>query len=152
MNDSTPRHPIRVVAQRTGLTPATLRAWERRYDVVSPGRSEGGQRLYSDRDVARLALLRELTAVGRSISMVAALPDNDAIALLEEDRATRVASPPLDPASSRDAGMWVERSFRQALAFDGEGLEGTLRRAAVTLALGKGRPGPAVGLEAGDSK
>ena len=57
-NATAPRHPIRVVAQRTGLTPATLRAWERRYRVVEPSRSEGGQRLYSDADVERLVRIR----------------------------------------------------------------------------------------------
>ncbi|MDT8340232.1 MAG: MerR family transcriptional regulator, partial [Longimicrobiales bacterium] len=51
-----PRHPIRVVADRTGLNPTLLRAWERRYGVVDPGRSDGGQRLYSDADVARAAV------------------------------------------------------------------------------------------------
>ncbi|MBR43506.1 MAG: hypothetical protein CME18_03760 [Gemmatimonadetes bacterium] len=40
-----PRHPIRVVAQRTGLSTPVLRAWERRYGVVTPNRSNGGQRL-----------------------------------------------------------------------------------------------------------
>ena len=57
--DREPRHPIRVVARRTGLTPAVLRAWERRYKVVEPSRSEGGQRLYSDLDVRRLAVIAQ---------------------------------------------------------------------------------------------
>ena len=65
------RHPIRVVAQRTGLTPATIRAWERRYDAVAPTRSEGGQRVYTDLDVQRLRTLKALTDAGRGISMVA---------------------------------------------------------------------------------
>ena len=86
--DSLPRHPIRVVARRTGLTPATIRAWERRYDAVSPSRSEGKQRLYSDRDVERLRTLKQLTGAGRSISTVAALSEAAAAAdLLSEDQA-----------------------------------------------------------------
>ena len=60
-----PRHPVRVVAQRTGLSSHVLRAWERRYGVVAPHRTEGGQRLYSDADIERLSLLRTLTAAGR---------------------------------------------------------------------------------------
>ena len=60
-HDSTPKHPIRIAAKRAGLTPAALRAWERRYQAVEPGRSGGGQRLYSDRDVERLRTLRALT-------------------------------------------------------------------------------------------
>ncbi|HSK17989.1 MAG TPA: MerR family transcriptional regulator [Longimicrobiales bacterium] len=66
-------HPIGVVARRTGLTLHVLRAWERRYGVVVPVRTAGGQRLYSDADVERLRLLRELTDAGRSISQIAGL-------------------------------------------------------------------------------
>ena len=84
--DLDPRHPIRVVAQRTGLSPATLRAWERRYQVVEPGRSAGGQRLYSDRDVERLRRLHQLTEAGRPISLVASLPDEALEELQAEDR------------------------------------------------------------------
>jgi DNA-binding transcriptional MerR regulator len=70
----TPRYPVRLVALRTGLTPHVLRAWERRYAVVSPSRSSGGQRLYSDLDIERLRRLRRLTARGHAISRIAALP------------------------------------------------------------------------------
>lgn len=89
-NYSLPRHPIRVAAQRTRLTPATIRAWERRYDAVAPTRSAGSQRLYSDLDVERLRTLQELTGAGRSISMVAGLSDEAAADLLSEDRAAIV--------------------------------------------------------------
>lgn len=41
-------HPVRVVAQRTGLTPDLLRAREKRYGAVRPVRSVGGQRHYTD--------------------------------------------------------------------------------------------------------
>ncbi|MCH2452814.1 MAG: MerR family transcriptional regulator, partial [Gemmatimonadetes bacterium] len=77
-----PRHPIRVVAQRTGLTAATIRAWVRRYSAVIPGRSAGGQRVYSDQDVKRLTTLRALTDGGRTISVVSTLTESAAEALL----------------------------------------------------------------------
>lgn len=133
MNDQTPRHPIRVVAQRTGLTPATLRAWERRYDVVHPGRSEGGQRLYSDHDVERLSHLRELTEVGRPISMVAALPLDHIQELLDEDRAA-VATQAARVATSLPAEeAWVDAAFKNMIALDSDGLESVLRRAALSV-------------------
>ena len=65
---SVPRHPIRVVAERTGLTPATLRAWERRYGAVEPRRSDGAQRLYSDEDIQRLRLIARLSSVGYALA------------------------------------------------------------------------------------
>lgn len=90
---SRPRHPIRVVAQRTGLTPAVIRAWESRYGAIGPERSDGQQRLYSDNDVARLTLLRRVTEGGRRISQVASHPD-DALArlALEDEQRPKSAS------------------------------------------------------------
>ena len=68
------KHPIKVVAQRTGLSPHVIRAWERRYGVVSPARTEGNQRLYSTADIERLDLLRRATELGHNISHLAELP------------------------------------------------------------------------------
>lgn len=68
---STPRLPIRVAAQRAGISTATLRAWERRYGAISPARTTGEQRLYSDADVERIALLLQLTRSGVAISAIA---------------------------------------------------------------------------------
>lgn len=123
---SSPRHPIRVVALRTGLTPATIRAWERRYHAVEPARSEGGQRLYSDRDIERLNTLRELTDMGRSIGSVAALPPDAAHELLAEDRE---AAPVEDSTILPGQEAWVEDAYRFMVDMDGEALERTLWRA-----------------------
>jgi DNA-binding transcriptional MerR regulator len=45
---------IGVVTRMTGISMATLRAWERRYDFPESGRTAGGHRLYSERDIMRL--------------------------------------------------------------------------------------------------
>ena len=52
---------IKRVAKETGLTPITIRAWETRYNVVQPARTEGGHRLYTDEDVKILTWLQEQT-------------------------------------------------------------------------------------------
>jgi DNA-binding transcriptional MerR regulator len=52
---------------------ATLRVWERRYGVTQPMLSQSGQRLYSDDDVRRLALLKQLTDRGHAIGSLARL-------------------------------------------------------------------------------
>lgn len=88
------RHPIQVVVRRTGLTADVLRAWERRYHVVEPGRSEGGRRLYSDDDVERLRLLRRATRGGRRISNVASLGLESLAALVQEDEREEVKGAP----------------------------------------------------------
>jgi DNA-binding transcriptional MerR regulator/methylmalonyl-CoA mutase cobalamin-binding subunit len=87
-----PRHPIRVVARRTGLSLDVLRVWERRYGVVEPSRSEGGQRLYSDADIERLTLLHRATEAGRAIRRVAGLSSEELAELLQEDEAALAES------------------------------------------------------------
>ena len=86
-------HPIQVVAQRTGLSPDVLRIWERRYAVVKPSRSATGRRLYSDRDVEHLLLLRRATLAGRSISQVADLDSEELRGLVEADEVAAARSP-----------------------------------------------------------
>src|SRR5512134_638137 len=46
------------LSRRTGVAPELLRAWERRYGLLRPARSEGGFRLYSDADERRVELMR----------------------------------------------------------------------------------------------
>jgi DNA-binding transcriptional MerR regulator/methylmalonyl-CoA mutase cobalamin-binding subunit len=130
--DLIPRHPIRVVARRTGLTAATIRAWERRYGAVEPGRSDGGQRLYTDRDLARLDTLRRLTEAGRSISAVAALSPDEASALLAEDEAAAAASE-RSLAVEASPDDWTGQAYARLRGLDDAGLDRTLRRALAVL-------------------
>lgn len=126
-----PRHPIRVVAERTGVTPTLLRAWERRYGVVEPGRSAGGQRLYSDADVERILMLRRASDAGRAISSVAELDNAGLSALLAEDRAAReaLAVNASKPGGSRE----VHAAMAAVEALDPTRLEQVLRRGVVAL-------------------
>ncbi len=62
-----------VAARLSGLHPETLRVWERRYAIVGPQRSDGGQRLYSASDVTRLIHIKQLVDLGHAIGVVAKL-------------------------------------------------------------------------------
>lgn len=62
-----------VAARLSGLHPETLRVWERRYAIVEPQRSDGGQRLYSVSDVTRLIHIKQLVDLGHAIGVVAKL-------------------------------------------------------------------------------
>lgn len=59
------------LAKRAGVSSEVLRAWERRYGVIHPGRSEGGFRLYGDDDVARIRKMRSLIDEGMSAAEAA---------------------------------------------------------------------------------
>lgn len=66
-----PKYPVRRVSDLTGINPVTLRAWERRYGILSPVRDENRYRLYSDRDLAILRWLINQRNNGTSISIAA---------------------------------------------------------------------------------
>lgn len=66
MTDQDGRFRINRVAETTGVPEATLRAWERRYQVPKPSRTASGYRLYSQRDVAQVRRMRELCEAGIS--------------------------------------------------------------------------------------
>ncbi len=64
---------IAALAHRTGVAPDTLRKWEQRYSILQPTRTAGGQRRYSERDVARVEWLRERLSEGYRIGEAATL-------------------------------------------------------------------------------
>ena len=55
-----PRYMISVAAELAGMHPQTLRAYEAK-GLVTPARTPGGTRLYSEADVQRLILIQQLT-------------------------------------------------------------------------------------------
>ena len=74
LNDfaTTPLYNIKAVVQATNISPSTLRAWERRYNMCQPQRSDSGYRLYSDRDIAIIRWLKAQVDAGMSISQAVA--------------------------------------------------------------------------------
>ena len=123
---------MRVVAQRTGLSPHVLRAWERRYGAVTPSRSEGGRRLYSDADLERFSLIRRAMAAGHSISMVAGLDDEALRAMAHEvEEYAPPASSGGDTAIALEPNEVIERCWQHITDLDSTSLENRLRRAAV---------------------
>lgn len=67
---NTPLYNIKAVVKATGISSSTLRAWERRYQVAQPQRSDSGYRLYSDRDIILIRWLKTQVDAGMAISQV----------------------------------------------------------------------------------
>src|SRR5258707_15109604 len=63
-----PLFNTKAVGHQTGVPPPTLRAWERRYGILSPRRGENDYQLYSQRDMMMVAWLRERVESRISIS------------------------------------------------------------------------------------
>lgn len=118
------KYPMKAVARLTGLSPDTIRAWERRYGAIAPERSDGAHRLYSDGDVERLILLRRVTEAGHGIGRASRLPDDDLRKL--------VAPWPVAPEVSSDVDF-VARILAATDAYDHLGAERELTRAAMLL-------------------
>jgi DNA-binding transcriptional MerR regulator/methylmalonyl-CoA mutase cobalamin-binding subunit len=131
----TARHPIGVVSSRTGLPQDVLRAWERRYAAVTPHRTDTGRRLYSDRDLEKLSLLKRAVDSGRRISDVASLTIEALQVLVHEDSAaTPTPRARTGAAGGRAAAGYVEEALEAIEALDGATLESLLRQASVDLA------------------
>ncbi len=65
--------PIRDVAEKTGVNPVTLRAWERRYGLLTPLRTPKGHRLYRQEDVERVIQIQQWLNRGVAVSQVKSL-------------------------------------------------------------------------------
>lgn len=129
-----PRHPIAVVAARTGLGQDVLRIWERRYRVVVPHRSQTGRRLYTDADVQRLNLIRLAVESGRRISDVASLPVEELRRLEGEDSRATVTVRGREPRTdAQRPAFFVEAALDAIERYDAAELDRVLRRASLDL-------------------
>jgi MerR family transcriptional regulator, light-induced transcriptional regulator len=76
-------YEIHEVSELTGLAPARLRAWERRYEVVRPRRLPNGYRVYTGEQVALLRAYARLVARGERIGDLASQPAEAVLARVE---------------------------------------------------------------------
>jgi DNA-binding transcriptional MerR regulator/methylmalonyl-CoA mutase cobalamin-binding subunit len=123
---------IKVVARRTGLSAHVIRIWEKRYGAVQPERTGTNRRLYSDEQIERLSLLREVTQSGHSIGHVAKLPTEKLRELSKEShgadgRASR------GQTASPAAPTFLDECVAAVKSLDARALEETLKRAATEL-------------------
>jgi len=100
---------IQAVARRTGIPSATLRKWEQRYGVLTPERTAGSHRRYTERDVLRVEWLKARIEEGYRIGEAARLlggysdaPRLDAEGLVEELVAGAVSPDPPRVVSAVD--------------------------------------------------
>jgi methylmalonyl-CoA mutase cobalamin-binding subunit len=122
---------IQAAAERTGLTPHVIRAWERRYHAIEPKRSPGKQRIYSEQEIERLAMLSRAVRCGHSIGRIATIPTAELRALIANQPTAALATKgqsPNDPGSAfRDEALTANA------VFDGPSLVDSLRRALLSL-------------------
>ncbi len=119
-----PRHRSAAVARIAQIPVATLRVWQRRYQIAQPTLSAGGHRLYSDADIRRIALIKQLKQRGHAVGSLAPLDLQQLLAIGQ----LGLHSPP-EPAPASGLGVqtapwrvavvgpvWGERLQRPMLA------------------------------------
>lgn len=68
---------ISELEQLSGIKATTIRVWERRYDLIRPGRTDTNIRMYDDDQVRKLLNVSTLLASGMKISSIAELDDHE---------------------------------------------------------------------------
>ena len=86
-------YSVTAASRMSGVHPATLRAWERRYEVIQPRRDSRGRRVYAAEDVDRLRLLRRGTELGHPISRLAPLSLEELLRVIEQCPAAEESAP-----------------------------------------------------------
>jgi MerR family transcriptional regulator, heat shock protein HspR len=107
--DDRPRYMISVAAELVGMHPQTLRMYEQK-GLVTPKRTAGNTRLYSEADLERLRLIQRLTSeLGLNLAGVEAVLD------LEEQLQRMQAQLERLEREMRDAIQQVHRQYRREL-------------------------------------
>ena len=122
---------INAVVRRTGLSVHVIRIWEKRYGAVEPTRTATNRRLYSNEQVERLMLLREITQTGQSIGYVAKLPTDQLKKLVATTFPTEVAAKPRPTATTPTS--FLETCLEAVKALDARALEQGLKHAETAL-------------------
>lgn len=100
-------YPIREVSRLTGVNPVTLRAWERRYGLIVPTRTDSGHRLYSQADIEAVRSILAWIERGVSVSKVGKI-------LARSDAAKSAAIPRSNEIVASEWEQWQEQ-FRLAV-------------------------------------
>ncbi len=108
--------PIREVARLTGVNPVTLRAWERRYGLIQPTRTESGHRLYSMNDIERVRSIVDWIDRGVAVSKVGKI-------LAKTEPLKVLANFIPDDHVQADYKQWQEQVQQAVSAFDDQQLD-----------------------------
>lgn len=114
------RFPIRYVSRATGLTADCIRAWEKRYGVITPFR-RSGQRLYSLDQVQRLKLLKKAVDIGCRIGQISRMSDKALSDLINErhDSSSTNTSPGSENADNPlDSSVAIDKMVGQLSSYD----------------------------------
>lgn len=85
-------HRIGAISALAGIPTTTLRIWESRYSAFSPLKTSGAHRLYSEEDLLKATLLKQICDYGHAISRIAGLSVNELNELLQKYKKSDLAN------------------------------------------------------------
>lgn len=124
---SSDHYSVKTICQLTGLNEHTLRAWERRYQIVQPSRGESGRRVYSIEDLEKLKLVTLLVRKGFLIGNIA----TNSLSELNELLGDTSAIPPEDDGQLERNNEYITLLRSAIDAYDLTGLQSFLQQARV---------------------
>ncbi|MEI4524480.1 MerR family transcriptional regulator [Priestia megaterium] len=108
------KYNIKAISNMVGIQPGTLRAWERRYQILNPVRNDSGHRLYTEEDLRKLKWLTEKVSGGFTISQAVSLLETESstVGMFEEEGEVD------SPQKIRDELLTMLLSFEEGKAQD----------------------------------
>jgi MerR family transcriptional regulator, light-induced transcriptional regulator len=122
---------INSVSNITGLSAFVIRAWEKRYNVVIPGRTATNRRFYSEEDIEKLKLLKEAVDKGNNIGNIAHLSVPALREMLLTFRPIESERPRID--SPKRGETFLAKCIQNVHDLDYRSLERNLTRASIEL-------------------
>lgn len=127
-----PIYNVKAIAHQSGIMASTLRAWERRYGIPTPGRANSGYRLYSSRDIAIIRWLKAQIESGMSISQAVSLLRSIQVSSSRQTQppvGTAVAAVPVSSEIGEQLRYMQEQLITFAMNYNEQAIEHTLSEA-----------------------
>lgn len=125
------KYNMRFVSRKVGLSSHVIRKWEERYEAINPIRAESKHRLYSEDDVLRLSLLKELSDHGQRISHIAGLTNDELKARLKQIQDFEWSGSDVHEAKIDMAQSVIKNCIRAVIKMNMNELKNQLSRASI---------------------
>lgn len=125
------KYTVKLISDRTGLSPQLIRTWEKRYKTISPIRTYTNRRMYSDDDLEKLMLLKRATNMGMPISTIAKLSIKELYELVDKRNIAEKAES--IPSRDDSSDFHLNNCLTNIFEYDYSGLESSLLNASFSL-------------------
>lgn len=126
------KYSIKAAARLSGLSPYVIRAWERRYHILTPQRTDTNRRVYSEADIEKLSLLSGAVKEGSTIGNVAHMSLEE-LKNLNADQSGPNAVREVKPDSDLKYTEYLDACLNSIKQYDSYSLESTLEKSSMDL-------------------